>query len=186
MRIAQVVIPVVEAGAVVISGALRLRKAFCRLVANGSRQLSHLRQSMCCVPQGIVLSFKTVFSVLKNMWCVVVHDGRIFTALGWVVARISCCGASSRKQSRERSNEDDLRHLELSVTQRSVLHQSNVILRQSGRHDTIHPQQKAGAENHVVQNNFLDQAKDFAERKDNVDSLVALAEALYAIDFAPS
>jgi hypothetical protein len=78
-------------------------------------------------------------SVAKNMLLVVVHGRRKSVALGWVVARMTCCGASSGKQFSERSNEYDLRHLKLSVTQRSVLHQSDVILRKSGRHDPVHP-----------------------------------------------
>jgi len=72
-----------------------------------------------------------VISVANNMWFVVVHDGRMFTALEWVVARISYCGASSRKQSRGGSDEDDLRHLKLSIAQCSVLHQGDIILGQS-------------------------------------------------------
>lgn len=122
-----------------VSGPLGLPKALCRLVANGSRQLSHLQQSMCCVPRRIVLISEMAISMAKNMLLVVVHGRRTSIGLRWVVARISCCGTSSRKQSSERSNEYDLRHLELPVTQRSILHQSDVVLRQSGRHNPVHP-----------------------------------------------
>ena len=122
----------------------------------------------------------------KNMWSVVVHDGRVFTALGCVVARISCCRVSSRERSRKRSDKDDLCHFELSIAQCGILQHSDFIVSQSRCHDSIHSEQEAGAKDHVVQDDFLDQAKDFAEREDDIDSLVALAEALYAIDFAPS
>lgn len=127
-----------------------------------------------------------VISVAKIKWFVSVHVGRMLTALGWVVARISCCGASLRKANRERSNKDDLCHFKLSIAQCGILQYSDFIVGQSRRHDSIHPKQEAGAKDHVVQDDLLDQAKDFAEREHNIDSLVALAEALYAIDFAPS
>lgn len=103
----------------------------------------------------------------RSLWPIICGRGGTWWTyvyrLGWVVARISCCGASSRKQSRERSDENNLCHLKLSIAQRSILEQSDLGLSQSRRHDPIHPKQEAGAEDHVVQNNFFDQAEDFAE-----------------------
>lgn len=78
------------------------------------------------------------------------------------------------------------RHLQLSFFHSRILNLSKFVLHERRRHDSVDPQHKAGQEDNVVEDDFLHQADDFAEREDDVNSLVAFTEALYAIDFAPA
>ena len=100
-----------------------------------------MRQPVCCVPHEIVLIPKIVISVTKNMWYVMVHDGRM--------SFVHVVNSGNNKllwrlleeaMQRERSNKDDLRHLKLSITQCGILQHGDIIVRQSRCHDSIHPE----------------------------------------------
>jgi hypothetical protein len=94
--------------------------------------------------------------------------------------------ASQMRQSSGESDEDYLRHLQLSIAQCRILQECDVFLSQSRRHDPVYPQQEASAEDHVIKDDLLDQSKDFSKREDNIDSLVAFAESLHAVDVTPA